>query len=102
MAEDKPRYSRVSDIIDLATFMQSKIGGITIKDIEFRYKVSRRTAIRMRDSLLNIFPSIMELEPKGLQKRWGFYNYSINEFIHFTSKEIGNLEQLARRTTNVE
>ncbi|MCI1273279.1 MAG: WYL domain-containing protein [Clostridiaceae bacterium] len=102
MAEDKPRYSRVSDIIDLATFMQSKVCGITIKDIEERYNVSRRTAIRMRDSLMNIFPSIIEYETDTLQKRWGFYNYSINELITFTSKEIANLEQLQRRTTNVE
>ena len=56
MTENKPRYSRVSDIIDLATFMASKIQGITIKDIIERYNVSRRTAERMRDSLLNIFP----------------------------------------------
>ena len=34
MPEDKPRYSRVSDIIDLAVFMQSKTNGISIKDIE--------------------------------------------------------------------
>src|SRR5574344_1145961 len=102
MTEDKPRYSRVSDIIDLATFMQSKVCGITIKDIENRYNVSRRTAIRMRDSLMNIFPSIIEYETDTLQKRWGFYNYSINELINFTANEIANLEQLARRTTNVE
>src|SRR5574344_1728045 len=102
MAEDKPRYSRVSDIMDLATVMQSKVCGITIKDIEERYNVSRRTAIRMRDSLMNIFPSIIEYETDTLQKRWGFYNYSINELITFTSKEIANLEQLQRRTKNVE
>ena len=57
--QDKPRYSRVSDILDLAIFMQSKSLGITISDIMERYNVSRRTAERMRDSLLNIFPSIV-------------------------------------------
>ena len=60
--QDKPRYSRVSDILDLAIFMQSKSLGITISDIMERYNVSRRTAERMRDSLLNIFPSIDEIE----------------------------------------
>ncbi|MDO5304856.1 MAG: hypothetical protein Q4E87_04700, partial [bacterium] len=61
MAEcDKPRYSRVTDIIDLAIFMQSKPLGITINDIIERYAVSRRTAERMRDSLLNILPQIEE------------------------------------------
>ena len=59
--QDKPRYSRVSDILDLAIFMQSKSLGITISDIMERYNVSRRTAERMRDSLLNIFSSIDEI-----------------------------------------
>ena len=48
--EDKPRYSRVSDILDLITYMLSKVQGITIPDIMERYHVSRRTAERMRDS----------------------------------------------------
>ena len=61
MAEDKPRYSRVSDILDLAVFMSSKIQGVTIKEISERYNVSRRTAERMRDSLTCIFPSIDEI-----------------------------------------
>ena len=100
MPKDRPRYSRVSDIIDLAVFMQSKANGISIKDIEKRYNVSRRTAIRMRDSLMNIFPSIVEFETNTPQKRWGFYNYSINELITFTSKEIAALEQIKRITVN--
>jgi len=50
MQNDKPRYSRVSDILDLAIFMSSKLQGVTIKDIQERYNVSRRTAERMRDS----------------------------------------------------
>ena len=41
---DKPRYSRISDILDLAIFMSSKIQGVTIMEIAERYNVSRRTA----------------------------------------------------------
>lgn len=102
MAEDKPRYSRVSDILDLAIFMSSKIQGITISDIIERYNVSRRTAERMRDSLTSIFPSVDEIETVGVQKHWGFTNYSIANLITFSPKEIANIEQLQRRTTNKE
>lgn len=103
MTENKPRYSRVSDIIDLATFMASRIQGITIKDIIERYNVSRRTAERMRDSLLNIFPQIIEIdEVDDNQKHWGFVDYSIKELICFTPKEIANLGILQNRTTNKE
>lgn len=102
MAEDKPRYSRVSDILDLAVFMSSKIQGVTIKEIAERYNVSRRTAERMRDSLTCIFPSIDEIETDDAQKHWGFTNYSISNLITFSPKEIANIEQLQRRTTNKE
>ena len=100
--EDKPRYSRISDILDLAIFMSSRIQGITIKDIEERYRVSRRTAERMRDSLTCIFSSIDEIETDDNQKHWGFTNYSISQLISFTPKELANIEQCERRTTNTE
>ena len=102
MAEDKPRYSRISDILDLAVFMSSKIQGVTINEIMERYNVSRRTAERMRDSLMCIFSSIDEIETDDLQKHWGFTNYSISNLITFSPKEIANIEQLQRRTTNKE
>ena len=100
--QDKPRYSRVSDILDLAIFMSSKIQGVTINEIAKRYNVSRRTAERMRDSLTCIFPSIDEIETDSPQKHWGFTNYSLSNLITFTPKEIANIEQLQRRTTNKE
>ena len=100
--EDKPRYSRISDILDLAVFMGSKLIGITIEDIQKRYNVSRRTAERMRDSLLNIFPSIDEIETDDNKKHWGFINFSIGNLITFNPKELANIEQAARRTTNRE
>ncbi len=99
---DKPRYSRISDILDLAIYMSSKIQGITINDIMQRYNVSRRTAERMRDSLTCIFPQIDEIETGDNLKHWGFINYSISNFINFTSKELANIEQYQRRTTNKE
>ena len=102
MSEDKPRYSRISDILDLAVFMSSKIQGVTLNDIAERYNVSRRTAERMRDSLTCIFPSIDEIETDDSQKHWGFTNYSISNLITFSPKEILNIEQLQRQTTNEE
>ena len=100
--EEKPRYSRISDILDLAIFMSSKLQGVTISEISERYSVSRRTAERMRDSLICIFPQIDEIETQDNQKHWGFTNYSISQLINFTPKEFANLEQMQRRTTNKE
>ena len=93
---------RQNHILDLAIFMSSKIQGVTITEIAERYGVSRRTAERMRDSLTCIFPAVDEIPTKDTQKHWGFINYSISHLISFTPKEIGNIEQLQRRTTNNE
>ncbi len=87
----KPRYSRISDILDLAIFMSSKLQGVTIKEIAERYNVSRRTAERMRDSLTCIFPQVDEIETDEPQKHWGFINYSISQFVTFTPKELANI-----------
>ncbi len=100
--QDKPRYSRLSDILDLAIFMSSRLQGVTINEIAQRYNVSRRTAERMRDSLTCIFPQVDEIETDDLQKHWGFINYSISQFVTFTPKELANIEQCQRRTTNRE
>lgn len=99
---EKPRYSRVSDILDLAIFMSSKLDGVTLNEIAKRYNVSRRTAERMRDSLTCIFPQVDEIETDDTQKHWGFINYSIAQFVTFTPKELANIEQYQRRTTNKE
>ena len=100
--EDKPRYSRVSDILDLAIYMSSKPLGVTINEIAERYNVSRRTAERMRDSITNIFSQVDEIETDDAQKHWGFINYSISQLVSFNPKEIANIEQYQRRTTNKE
>ena len=102
--EDKPRYSRNSDIIELAIAMASRPQGVTIKDIQAEYGVSRRTAERMRDSLINVFPQIEELEIDDPinAKHWGFTNHALLPLISFSPKEIANIEQYERRTTNKE
>ncbi len=102
MNNEKPRYSRITDIIDLAIFMQSKPLGITINDIMKRYGVARRTAERMRDSLMNTLPQVEEIETTDSCKHWGFVNYTLSQLISFSPKEIANIEQLQRRTTNKE
>ncbi len=99
--ETKPRYSRVSDIIDLMTFILSKVQGVTITEIMERYNVSRRTAERMRDSLLNIFPDFEELDyVQDDCKHWGFTNRAYSKLVSFNPDEIANLEQIKEILNN--
>ena len=55
----------------------------------------------MRDSLLNIFPDIEEIEiPSDDFKHWGFTNSFYNRLISFTPDEIANLEQIKTTLDN--
>ena len=95
--EDKPRYSRISDILQLLVLMQAKPLGVTIQDIQHEFDVSRRTAERMRESITNIFPQIDEIESNDRVKHWGFTGGYLNEIIVFTPEELANLEKLKEK-----
>ena len=86
--EDKPRYSKVSDAIALILLMQSKFNGISLFEIQEELNVSRRTAERIRDCLLNVMPQIEEIESDDRCKRWGFRNYSFSQLHCFEIKYI--------------
>lgn len=92
--EDKPRYSRISDILELLTLMQSRVMGITLADIQKEFKVSRRTAERLRDAILDSLPQVNELDSVGKEKHWGFISGHMKELIYFTPDEIANLETI--------
>ncbi len=92
--EEKLRYSRISDIIELLIEMQSSFLGITLSDIQEKFGVSRRTAERLRDSILNVLPQVDEIETDGREKHWGFTSRYLNEFVYFSPEEIATLEAL--------
>ena len=49
-------YEKTYDLLDLAIWMQSNREGVSLNDIADKYKVSRRTAERMRDMIITRFP----------------------------------------------
>ena len=99
--DDKPRYSRVTDIIELIILMQSKVAGVSLNDIQEEFDVSRRTAERMRDSVLNLLPQVGEIPTDSRVKRWGFINYSMNELVSFSNDEIATLEKLKQNCDKI-
>ena len=99
--DDKPRYSRVTDVIELIILMQSKVAGVSLNDIQEEFDVSRRTAERMRDSVLNLLPQVGEIPTDSRVKRWGFINYSMNELVSFSKDEIATLEKLKQNCDKI-
>ena len=98
MSESKPRYSRNSDLLEIAFAMATRTGGITIRDIQDDYKVSRSTAERMRDSLLNIFPQIEEIEMMDNRKHYIMRPNFLLPLLNVSIKEITDLINCSSQT----
>ena len=97
----KPRFSRITDLIELIIFMSSKLNGVSLTDIQERFNVSRRTAERMRDSVMLALPQVDEIETNERIKRWGFTSYTLSELVYFNSDEIAFLEKLKTNCDDV-
>ncbi len=66
------RYGRHEDLLRLALMMQRSAEGVSLADIGSEFAVSRRTAERMRDAVMNVYPQLDEVIEERGQKRWRF------------------------------
>ncbi len=91
--KDEFRYERILNIIDLIMTMQSNTNGVSLKEIQESYSVSRRTAQRMKDIIMNLYPQVTELQSNSKIKRWGFKGKPVNLY-NFSSDDIADLENI--------
>jgi predicted DNA-binding transcriptional regulator YafY len=89
------RYERVEDIIKLAILLQTTPYGLSLYDIQDQFRVSRRTAERMRDAVVRLFPDIESFDTADKIRRWKLNN-SLN-LVSFTSDEIAELENTKKK-----
>ena len=85
-------YGKMLDLFDLAMQMQSSSDGLSLSDIQNQYKISRRTAERMRDALLRYFPQMEEVDTGERTKRWRIPQRTLNSLIAFSSDELTALK----------
>ena len=64
------RFGRAMDLLQLSFEMQGSAEGVSLGDIENQFKVSRRTAERMRDAVCLVFPQADEYDSGDRIKRW--------------------------------
>lgn len=64
-----PRHEKAVELLRLAHRMQGTAEGVSLAEIETEFEVSRRTAERMRDAVLRIYPDFEELR-EDTCKRW--------------------------------
>lgn len=85
-------YEKTYDLLDLAIWMQSTREGVSLYEIAERFNVSRRTAERMRDMIINRFPQTEEIISERNIKRWYIPQGTLKDFIQFSAEELSTLE----------
>ncbi len=89
------RYARAERLIQLALEMQAARGGLTLADIEERFSVSRRTAIRMRDAVIAAFPQADEVPSNDRSKRWRIDGADTRAISGISADELASVENAA-------
>lgn len=90
------RYEKADNLLQLALELQAARGGLTLADIEERFGVGRRTAMRMRDAVLRNFPQTEEVGTGERTKRWRLPAGTLDRLVAFTAAELAALEASTR------
>lgn len=90
------RYEKADNLLQLALELQAARGGLSLAEIEEKFKVGRRTAMRMRDAVLRNFPQTEEVETGDRSKRWRIPTGTLDRLVAFTAEELAALESAAR------
>ena len=63
-------YANAERLLQLAFMMQAARPGISLGDIQSEFGIGRRTAERLRDAVLRVFPQAGEVPSDDALKRW--------------------------------
>lgn len=85
------RYEKLEILLHVALAMRGSAEGISLDDIQRDYKVSRRTAERMRDAIERVFPQLEQANPGELPKRWRIRAGATSNLIGFAAEELSAL-----------
>ncbi len=85
------RLEKSEQLLKLALMMQASTEGIGLQDIQEEFEVGRRTAERMRDALLMLFPHVEELRVDGKTKRWKLPAGAIAGLIQISAEDLAEM-----------
>lgn len=87
------RLTKTEEIIELAIMFQNSYCGLCIDDIQEHFECSRRTAVRMKSLLFDLFPEKIEEVPTSDKKKyWRFVKGAISPLVSFTTDDFADLE----------
>ncbi len=90
------RYEKADNLMQLALEMQAARSGLSLAEIESRFRVGRRTAMRMRDAVLRNFPQVVERIDADRVKRWHIPSGTLDRLIAVDVDELAALENAIR------
>lgn len=94
------RFEKLETLLRVALDMRGTAEGISLDDIQRAYKLSRRTAERMRDAIERVFPQMEQANPGEVPKRWRIRSGVLGGMVGFSAEELAALTTaagLARR-----
>ncbi len=90
------RFEKAEDLLNLAFAMQSSADGVALAEIEEMFEVSRRTAMRMRDAVVRVYPQAEETTDENRIKRWRIPNAVNGRHLCLTPDELATLDMAAK------
>ena len=85
------RLEKSEQLLKLALMMQASTEGIGLQEIQEEFAVGRRTAERMRDALLSLFPHVEEIRSDGKTKRWRLPPGAIAGLIQISAEDLAEM-----------
>ena len=89
------RYQRAVDIVRLAIRLQGTLSGLTLEDISKEFRVSRRTAERMRDAVTAAFGPLQRVDRDDRKHYWRLQSAPLLRLVRITPEEIAEAESAA-------
>lgn len=86
------RYKKAQELFRLAQEMQRTRSGVSLRDIEEQFGISRRSAERLRDAVERVFPQMEAVDTDERTKRWRLPPGVVNSLIGFTAEELAGLQ----------
>ena len=91
------RYERLTDLVKLAIDLQGTSSGLTLDEIAERYRVSRRTAERLRDAVEAAFGPLQTVDTGERRHHWRLQSSALRGLVRIAPEELAELESAAAR-----
>lgn len=89
------RFKKADLVLRLVQEMQGARVGLCLQDIQEKFEVSRRTAQRMRDAVLRLYPQTEEYIDEERRPRWRIPTIKVN-VAELTASELADVVATAR------